>query len=351
MSSNTVMRGAIHAPQRTSNDMTTEATMKAIVTPRYGAPDVLQLQEVAKPTPKADEVLVKIHAAIVSASDVAFRQGDPFIVKLMYGLQKPRFAILGAEFAGEIAAVGAEVTQFNVGDRVFGLSGDSFGAYGEYLCLSENKPMITLPVGATHAEAVSLLDGAPTALIFLHDVAKVQRGQRVLVNGASGAVGAAAVQLAKHFGAHVTGVCSGANAEMVRALGADEVIDYTREDFTRGGKTYDVIYDAVGKRTFGECRRALTPRGMYLTTVPTFGILFDMLRTLVGGKKAKLVLAGLITTKDTLNTVIQMFNEGALKPVIDRCYPLAQSVEAHRYVDSGRKRGSVVVMMESNDQP
>jgi NADPH:quinone reductase-like Zn-dependent oxidoreductase len=351
MSSNTVMRGAIHAPQHTSNDKPMEATMKAIVTACYGAPEVLQLQEVATPTPKADEVLIKVHAAIVSASDVAFRKGDPFIIKLMCGLRKPRFAIQGAEFAGEIAAAGAAVTQFNVGDRVFGLSGDNFGAYGEYLCLSEKKPMIALPAGATSAEAVSLLDGAPTALIFLRDAAKVQPGQRVLVNGASGAVGAAAVQIAKHFGAHVTAVCSGANAEMVQALGADDVIDYTRQDFTRGGKTYDVIFDAVGKRTFGACRRALTTRGIYLTTVPTFGILFDMLRTLVGGKRAKLVLAGLITTKDTLNSVVQLFSEGALKPVIDRCYPLAQSVEAHRYVDSGRKRGSMVITMVNDEQP
>lgn len=207
--------------------------MKAIVCTKYGSPDVLQLKEVAKPIPKNNEILVKIHAGVVGPSDCAFRKGDPFIVKFIYGLTKPRLSIQGVEFAGEIEAIGSDVKLFKKGDRVFGISPDRFGANAEYMCLPEDKPVAVMPPLMTYEDAVGICDGALTALIFLRDTAKIQPGQKILINGASGAVGSYAVQLAKHFGAEVTGVCSTANVELVKSLGADAVIDYTREDFTK----------------------------------------------------------------------------------------------------------------------
>jgi len=320
--------------------------MKAIVSTRYGSPDVLQLQQVAQPTPKDNEVLIRVRAASVTPSDCAMRKGDPFIVKLIYGLNKPRLTIGGVEFAGDIAAVGKDVTTFKAGDAVMGMSPDHFGAYAEYLCLPEAKAMIAKPVGISYEDAAAIVDGATTALTFLRDVAKVQRGQTVLINGASGAVGAAAVQLARHFGAVVTGVCSTRNLEMVKKLGADHVIDYTQDDFTQGGQTYDVIFDAVGKRSFRECKRALTKNGVYMTTVPTLAIVFAVLRTMVaGGRKAKFATAGLMQNKANLSFLAGLSEADALKAVIDRCYPLEATAEAHRYVDTGRKRGNVVIQV------
>ena len=320
--------------------------MKAVVCTKYGSPDVLQFQEVARPTPKDDEVLVKIHAGVVTPSDTAFRKGSPFIIRLIYGLRRPRNPMQGVEFAGVIEAVGKAVTLWKPGDQVFGMSTDRFGAHAEYICLPEKKPLALKPANVSYADMAGICDGASTSLIFLRDVAQVQPGQRVLINGASGALGVYGVQLARHFGAHVTGVCSTKNLEMVRALGADEVIDYTREDFTRSGQTYDVIYDAVGKRSFSECRRALTPRGLYMTTVPSLGIVGQMAWTaLRGGRKAKFATAGLMQNQVTLGTLSEMAGAGTLRAVIDRCYPLEQSAEAHRYVDTERKRGNVVISM------
>jgi NADPH:quinone reductase-like Zn-dependent oxidoreductase len=318
--------------------------MKAIITTRYGSPDVLRLQEVAKPTPKDNEVLIKIHVAVVGPSDCAFRRGEPFIIKLMYGLRKPQFPIGGVEFAGEIEAVGKAVRLFKVGDQVFGMSPDSFGAHAEYLCLPEDKPMIVKAANVSYEEMVAICDGATTALTFLRDKAKLQRGQKILINGASGAVGAYGVQIAKFYGAEVTGVCSTANIELVKSLGADRVIDYTQEDFTRSGQPYDVIFDAVGKRSFSECQAALTPNGIYLTTVPTLGIMLHMLRTsLLGGKKARFAAAGLEQTPDHLRSLRELVEAGTLRAVIDRRYPLEQVAEAHRYVDTGRKKGNVII--------
>ena len=237
--------------------------MKAIVTRAYGSPDVLQLQEVAKPVPKDNEVLVKVYAAAVGPADCAFRKGDPFLVKIIYGLRKPKHPIGGSEFAGEVEAVGKEVKSFKPGDQVCGLS-PAFGAHAEYLCIAEKEPITLKPATLTFEESVAICDGSPTALTFLRDVAKLQIGQKVLINGASGAVGSAAVQLAKHFGAEVTGVCSTANVEMVESLGADHVTDYTQVDFTKTGQTYDVIFDAIGKSSFSRAKRALTRNGVYL---------------------------------------------------------------------------------------
>ena len=321
--------------------------MQAVITTQYGTPDALQLTTLDKPTPKANEVLIRIHAASVGPSDCAFLKGDPFIVKIMYGLKRPKFAVGGVEFSGEIEAVGSAVTLFQPGDQVFGLSANNFGAHSEYKCLPETAPLAKKPASLRYEEAAAVADGGLTALTFLRDVAKVQPGQRVLVNGASGAVGAYAVQLAKSYGAEVTGVCSGANVEMVRALGADHVIDYTREDFTQSGQTYDVIFDAVGKRNFSACKRALKAKGLYLTTTPTLANVRDMAWTaLGGGKKAKFVTAGLMQNKGNLDALTALVEAGQLKPVIDRCYPLAQIADAYRYVDTGHKRGNVVIMVQ-----
>lgn len=318
--------------------------MKAIVCTQYGTPDVLQLQEVATPTPKDNEVLVRIHAAVVGPSDCAFRKGDPFIVKLIYGLTKPRLPTQGVEFAGEIEGVGKDVTLFRQGDAVFGMSPDTFGAHAEYLCLPEAKTILLKPTNTTYEEAASICDGAPTALTFLRDVAKLQRGQKILINGASGAVGAYAVQLAKYYGAQVTGVCSTPNVELVKSLGADAVIDYTQTDFTQTDQRYDVIFDAVGKSSFSRCKGALSQKGIYLTTVPTLGIVRDILWTsLSGGKKAKFVTAGLMQNKQNLTFLKELVEAGKIKAVIDRRYPLEQTAEAHRYVEKGHKKGNVVI--------
>jgi NADPH:quinone reductase-like Zn-dependent oxidoreductase len=318
--------------------------MRAIICPIYGSPDVLKLKEVEKPTPKDNEVLIRVHAAVVGPADCAFRKGDPFIVKLIYGLTKPRMSIQGVEFAGEIEAAGKDVKLFKQGDQVFGMSPDKFGAHAEYLCLPEDKPAIIKPANTTYAEAAGICDGATTALTFLRDVAKLQRGHKALINGASGAVGAYAVQLAKHFGAEVTGVCSTANVALVKSLGADKVIDYTKEDFTKSSQTYDVIFDAVGKSSFSRCKGSLTQKGIYLSTVPTLGIVLQMLRTsMFGSKKAKFATAGLMQNKDNLNFLKELFEVGKIKAVIDRRYPLEQIVEAHRYVEKGHKKGNVVI--------
>jgi NADPH:quinone reductase-like Zn-dependent oxidoreductase len=325
--------------------------MKAIVCTKYGPPDVLQLQEVAKPTPKDNEVLIKVQAGVVTPADCAFRKGDPFIVKIIYGLTRPRLAVQGVEFAGEIEAVGKDVSSFQKGDQVFGMSPDRFGAHAEYLCLPEVKPVVIKSPQMTYEEAVSICDGAPTALTFLRDVAKIQRGQTVLVNGASGAVGAAAVQLAKYFGAEVIGVCSTANIELVKALGADQVIDYSKEDFTKNGQSYDVVFDAVGKSSFSRCKDSLTQQGVYLTTVPSLAIVGQMLWTsLSGGKKAKFTTAGLMQNKENLSFLKELFEAGKIRAVMDRRYGLEQIAEAHRYVEQGHKKGNVVITFEHDDK-
>lgn len=320
--------------------------MKAAVTTAYGPPDVVQVQEIDKPTPKDDAILVKVHAAVVGPADCAFRKGEPFIIKLMYGFSKPRLKVGGVEFAGEVEAVGSAVTTFQPGDQVFDISPDSFGAHAEYLTVPANKPVVLKPANLTFEEAVAIMDGPPTALTFLRDVAHLQRGQKLLINGASGAVGGYAVQLARHFGAEITGVCSTANVARVKALGADHVIDYTQTDFTQTGETWDVIFDAVGKRTFGQCKRALTPNGVYMTTVPSFAIVGAILTTrFSGGKKAKFTTAGLKQNKDNLNFLKDLAESGDLQPVIDRRYPLDEIVEAYRYVETERKTGNVVITL------
>lgn len=318
--------------------------MKAIICTQYGSPNVLKLRDVAMPEPKHDEVRIRLQAATVGPSACSFRKGDPFIVRLVYGLKKPKLSILGTELAGVVEAVGGEVKQFQVGDRVFGISAATSGAYAEYKCLPESKPLVVMPDGMTFAEAAAICDGTPTALTFLRDIAKVNPGQKVLVNGASGAVGLSAVQLAKALEAEVTGVCSGSNAELVLANGADAVIDYAKEDFARNGNTYDVIFDAVGKRNYRDCKESLSEKGIYLSTVPSLSILFAvLLSSLSSGRKAKFATAGLMQTKANLQYLSELYRAGKLRANIDREYALEQVPEAHAYVDTGRKRGNVVI--------
>ncbi|WP_054023885.1 NAD(P)-dependent alcohol dehydrogenase [Bacillus sp. FJAT-28004] len=318
--------------------------MKAIVCTKYGPPDVLELKEVEKPTPKDNEIRIRVFAAIVTSADCSFRKADPFIIRFIYGFKKPKFPILGVELAGEIEAVGKDVKLFKVGDRVFGMSPNKFGAHAECICLPEDKAVIIKPANASYEEAAGVCDGATTALTFLRDTAKIQSGQKVLINGASGAVGAYAVQLAKYYGAEVTGVCSANNLELVKSLGADKVIDYTKDDFTKGGHTYDVIFDAVGKSSFSRCKRLLKQKGVFLSTVPTLGLMIQMVWTSkFSSKKAIFTAAGLKQSKENLGFLKVLFEAGKIKSVIDRSYPLSQIAEAHSYVEKGHKKGNVVI--------
>ena len=261
--------------------------MKAIVCTQYGSPDVLQLRDVGKPTPKENEVLIKVHSSTATTAGLAGRTGRPMFARLFSGLTKPKQNILGVELAGEIAAVGNAVTTFKVGDQVFGMTGATTpGAYAEYKAMPADGPLLTKPTCMTHAEAAAIVEGGLTAVNFLCNKANLQQGQRVLVYGASGSVGTAAVQIAKYYGADVTGVCSGANVEMVKSIGADRVIDYTKEDFTKNGETYDIIFDTVGKRSFAVCKGSLTPNGIYLDSGNAATIL-PMLWTSVSAEKRR----------------------------------------------------------------
>ncbi|MBW7882243.1 MAG: NAD(P)-dependent alcohol dehydrogenase [Caldilineaceae bacterium] len=321
--------------------------MKAIVCTDYGSPDVLQLKEVEKPAPKDNEVLVRIHATTVTAAHTMMRKGVPYFGRLFTGLTRPKHAIPGTELAGVVEAVGKDVTHFKVGDQVFGATDLEGGCNAEYTCVPEDGVLAAKPANLGYGEVATMIDGALTSMHFLRDKGHIQRGQRVLINGASGSVGSAAVQLAKFFEAEVTGVCSTKNIELVKSLGADEVIDYTREDFTQSGQTYDIIFDAVGKSSFPQCKRSLKPQGVYLTTVAGLPAMAHTLWTsIVGGKKAVFGAAGLRPTKEKVDDLVllkELIETRTMEPVIDRCYPLEQVADAHRYVDTGHKRGNIAI--------
>ena len=325
--------------------------MKAIVVSRYGPPEVLQLTEVEKPVPRDREVLIKIRASAINSTDPVFRKGKPFMSRFFSGLFRPKFSIPGDVLAGEIEEVGKDVRAFNKGDQVFGYTPEDFGAHAQYKCLREDGALAIKPQEMSYEEAAGLVDGALTALHFLRDKAKVQEGQKVLVYGASGSVGTAAVQLAFYFGAEVTGVCSTVNLEMVRALGANTVIDYTKEDFTQKGEIYDVVFDTVAKRSFSQCKNALTPNGVYLTTFPTLASMVQafLMPTKKKGKRATFAAAGLRPSKEKardLNFLSELVREGKMKTILDRRYSLAEIPEAHRYVEEGHKKGNVVISIQ-----
>ena len=317
--------------------------MKGVVYSEYGAPEVLHVSEVEKPRPIENEVLVKIHATTVTAGDVRSRRADHILEKMVHGFSGPKKdKIIGMELAGEIEAIGKDVTRFNVGDQVYASTyGTDLGSYAEYKAFPEDGMIALKPSNMTYEEAATVPTGGNTALFFLREKGNIQSGQKVLINGASGSIGTYAVQLAKYFGAEVTGVCSTKNVELVKSLGADKVIDYTSEDFTKNGETYDIIFDTVNKSSFSKCKDALKQNGVYLATFPWPVILQMLWTSMIGGKKA---VFGVGTEKaEDLVFLKELIEAGKLRTVIDRRYLLDEIVEAHRYVDTGHKRGNVVI--------
>jgi NADPH:quinone reductase-like Zn-dependent oxidoreductase len=315
--------------------------MRAVVHDRYGPPEVLRLEEVERPVPKDDEVLVKVHATTVNRSDCGWRSAKPFITRYFTGLRRPKRRILGSELAGEVEAVGKAVTEFEVGDRVFGVN--YFGAHAEFVCMPEDRPLAQMPTGMSFEEAATVCDGAILALTCLSK-ADLREGRSILIYGASGSIGTAAVQLAKYFEADVTAVCNTKNLELVRSLGADRVIDYTQEDFTENGTTYDVVFDAVGKHSFRRCRRSVKPGGIYIET--DLGFLWHVpilafATRRIGDKRVTLPTPN-YTKKDVL-FLRELIEAGRYRAVVDRSYPLEQVVEATRYVETGQKTGNVVL--------
>src|SRR5436190_16253232 len=315
--------------------------MRAVVFDRYGAPDVLRLEDVVQPVPKEHEVLVKMHATTVTRSDCAVRAGKPFISRFFTGLRRPKQRILGTELAGEVEAVGAAVHEFGVGDHVFGTTSTfRFGTHAEFICMRESAPLAHKPAGMSFEEAAAVCDGAILALMCLRR-ADLRKGRRILIYGASGSIGTAGVQLARYFGADVTAVCNTKNVETVRSLGAERVIDYTQEDFTKNGQTYDVIVDTSGLHSFGRGRGALKPGGMYIATDGLRNALWALRTWKLGDKKATF---GVVKyRKEDVVFLKKLIEGGKYRAVIDRCYPLEDVVDATRYVETGQKTGNVVL--------
>jgi NADPH:quinone reductase-like Zn-dependent oxidoreductase len=328
--------------------------MKAVVYTKFGGPEVLKLKEVEKPTPKENEVLIRVHATSVKYGDLVarnfkniplrnFHMPAPMVfpMKFLFGISKPRITILGSEFSGEIVSVGKKVTKFKNGDQVFGYIGSPMGANAEYMCMPEDKMIGLKPDNMTHEEATCIPYGAIMATTHLKRV-DIKKGKKVLINGASGGIGSAAVQLAKHYGAEVTGVCGTPRMEFVRSLGADHVIDYTKEDFTQTGKTYDVIYDILGKSTFSKCKNSLKKGGVYLNASFKMRKVFQMLITKFGGSKKVICVIGNEDPKD-MPTFRKLAEDGKLRTIVDRTFSLEDTEEAHRYLESGQHKGNVVI--------
>jgi NADPH:quinone reductase-like Zn-dependent oxidoreductase len=327
--------------------------MKAVVCTKYGPPEVLQLKEVDKPVPKDNEVLVRIHATTVFAGDCELR-GLKFpiflqlLMRIGFGIRRPRKKILGQELAGEIEAVGKDVKRYKKGDQVFGTPGFGLGAYAEYKCLPEEGMVAIKPANASYEEAATVPVGGLEALHHLRK-ADIRKGQKALINGAGGSIGTFAVQLAKHFGAEVTVVDSTGKLDMLRSIGADHVIDYTKEDFTKSGEAYEVIFDVVGKSPFSRCEGSLKEKGIYVSANPGMSQMLRGSRTLKKGSK-KAIFETPEHKAEDLIFLKELIEAGKIKPVIDRTYPLEQIVKAHRYVDKGRKKGNVVITVEHNSK-
>lgn len=318
--------------------------MKAAVYTKYGQPEVVQLKDVEKPNPKENEVLVKVFATTVNRTDCGFRKPEfPIIIRPIHGLFKPKKQILGSEFSGEIEAVGKNVKSFKVGDKVFGLTANNFGAHAEYLCIREEHAISTMPVNANYEEAAAVCDGVMLALNYLK-VIDIKPGKKILINGASGSIGTATVQLAKYYGTEVTAVCNTKNIEIVKSLGANYVIDYTKEDFTKLGQTFDFVFDTVGKASLFQCRNILKKGGIYFSSDLGFlaqNPLLALTKIKIGGMKVVFPIPK--ESKEDVIFIKKLMEEGKYKAVIDRIYPLEQIVEAYRYVETGQKTGNVVI--------
>jgi len=317
--------------------------VKAVVCRKYGSPEVLRLEEVEKPAPGDNEILVKVQVATVNRTDSAYIRGKPWLGRLITGVFKPKYIIPGTEFAGVIESVGKKVKSFKTGERVFGFNETGSGSQSEYMPISEGSPITLMPEDITYKQAAASTEGAFYAINFIKKV-KLESGQRILVNGATGAIGTAAVQLLKYYGAHITAVCRGEHFELVRSLGADDLIDYLREDFTKGNNTYSYIFDTVGKSSFSKCRRLLEPGGVYISSELGFmsqNIFYTLATSIAGSRKVKFPLP-----TDCIGSVLlvrKLIKEGKYKAVIDREYSLDQIVEAYKYVEKGQKIGNVVI--------
>ncbi len=320
--------------------------MKAIVYTKYGPPEVVKITEVEKPVAKNNEVLIKIHAATVNRTDCGFRSANYFIVRFFAGLIYPKNKILGNEFAGEIEAIGKNVQTLKPGDKVFGYDDKKFGTHAEYKVMAADESLTTMPVNMSYEEAAPITEGGHYALCNIR-AAKIKGGQNILINGATGAIGSAAVQLVKHFGATVTAVCDTKYITLVKSLGADVVIDYTKEDFTQLNQTFDVIFDAVGKSSFGKCKPILKRKGIYMSTELGYmsqNPFLAIITALFGSKKVLFPIPTI--SKDDVVFLKKLVETGEYKPVIDRRYPLAQIVDAYRYVETGEKIGNVIITLQ-----
>ncbi len=320
--------------------------MQAIGYQQYGSPEVFKLKEVERPNPKPNEVLVRVYATTATAADIMMRKGKPYIGRLYTGLKGPKRIVPGFEFAGQVVATGKDVTLFKMSDKVFGGT-TGLGCYAEYVCLNENDVITTMPANTSYTEAAPITGSAITVMNFLKRLGKIKAGDKVLINGASGALGTYAVQIAKYFGAEVTAVCSSSNLELVQILGADDTIDYTTTDFTKNGKQYDIIFDTVGKSTFTACKNSLTKKGVYLSSVISLPLFIQMIWTsIVGGRKAKSSATGMLPVKTRLKYLAdlkELLAARKIQTIVDHHYPLCMAAQAHEYVESGHKIGSIVI--------
>jgi NADPH:quinone reductase-like Zn-dependent oxidoreductase len=323
--------------------------MKAAVHTRYGPPEVVRIEDVETPTPGDRDVLVRVHATTVNRTDWGFRAGKPWLVRLVGGLTKPKVTVLGMEFSGVVEAVGRRVRSFGVGERVFGFSEDRWGAHAEYRTIPEDRAIATMPAGSTFEEIAPATEGSHYSLSGIRG-AGITAEQDVMLNGSTGAIGSAALQLLKQMGANVTAVCPGQHVDQVRSLGADRIIDYTKEDFTQDGQVYDTVFDAVGKSSYGRCKRLLKPRGTYISTDLGPGAMNPVLAlvtTVFGGKKVRFPIPRKQTQVE-VRQIKAMIESGAFKPLVDRVYPLDEIVEAYRYVETEQKVGGVVIDVASS---
>lgn len=321
--------------------------MKAILVTKYGGPEVLHIKEVQTPSPKENDILIKVYAVAVNNTDPVFRKGKPFISRIFTGLLKPKHPIPGDVLAGEVVEIGNNVTKFKIGDRVYGYTTETLGAQAEFKCLPDTSPITMIPENISYEEAAGIVDGGHTALVFLREKGEITNKKKVLIYGASGSIGSAAVQLAINYGAEVTGVCSTANIEMIKSLGVEKVIDYTKEDFTQEDIKYDIIFDTVAKKSLSQCKIALTENGIYLTTFPTPKLLLiGLFQSKSKGKRAFFVAAGMKPSNekiDNLQYLSDLMKNNKIKAVISKRYSMDDIAEAHRYVETGHKKGNVII--------